>query len=145
VTAATPAQRRRLAGEVAAELERDLVHIDLRGLTSKFIGETEKNLQALFEDVESTGAVLFFDEADALFGRRGAVKDAHDRYANQEVNYLLARLERSPAVVIFAAAAPARIAPEFQRRLRLAIKLSRSAAQAKTRATTRGRSPLAAR
>ena len=73
----------------ASELEVDLYRVDLGRLVSKYIGETEKNLRLVFDSAERAGAVLLFDEADALFGTRTDVKDAHDRYANIEVGYLL--------------------------------------------------------
>src|SRR5262249_33544834 len=83
-----------LAAEVlAGELGLDLYRIDLAATVSKYIGETEKNLRRLFDGAEAGGAVLLFDEADALFGKRGDVKDGHDRYANLEVAYLLQRME----------------------------------------------------
>src|SRR5262249_42933134 len=83
-----------LAAEVLArELELDLYRIDLSQVVSKFIGETEKNLRRVFDAAEESGAILLFDEADALFGRRSEVKDSHDRYANIEVSYLLQRME----------------------------------------------------
>src|SRR5262249_41524557 len=83
-----------MAAEVVAEeLNLDLYRIDLASTVSKYIGETEKNLKRLFDAAEQGGAILFFDEADALFGKRTEVKDSHDRYANIEVNYLLQRME----------------------------------------------------
>ncbi len=91
-----------LAAEVvAAELGLDLYRIDLSAVVDKYIGETEKNLRRIFDAAEAGGVVLFFDEADALFGKRGEVKDSHDRYANIQVNYLLQRLEtfRGPAIL----------------------------------------------
>src|SRR5262249_34655405 len=79
-----------LAAEVlAGELRLDLYRIDLSSVVSKYIGETEKNLRRVFDAAEQSGAILFFDEADALFGKRSEVKDSHDRYANIEINYLL--------------------------------------------------------
>jgi SpoVK/Ycf46/Vps4 family AAA+-type ATPase len=87
---------------IATALGMDLWRIDLSALISKYIGETEKNLARLFAAAERAGIVLFFDEADALFGRRTEVKDSHDRYANQEVSFLLERLEQHPGVVILA-------------------------------------------
>ena len=85
---------KRLAAEVlATELRLDLYRIDLSAVVGKYIGETEKNLRRIFDAAEAGGAVLLFDEADALFGKRGEVKDSHDRYANIEVNYLLQRME----------------------------------------------------
>lgn len=77
---------------VASELDRPLYRIDLSQVVSKYIGETEKNLRRVFDRAKGAGAVLFFDEADALFGRRTEVKDSHDRYANLEVGYLLGRM-----------------------------------------------------
>ena len=86
-----------MAAEVIAhELRLDLYRIDLSAVVSKYIGETEKNLRRLFDAAEDGGAILFFDEADALFGKRSEVKDSHDRYANIEVNYLLQRMEALP-------------------------------------------------
>ena len=81
------------ASVIARELGLELYRVDLSHV-SKYIGETEKNLEHLFERAESTGMILFFDEADALFGKRTEVKDAHDRYANIETSYLLQRLEQ---------------------------------------------------
>ena len=78
---------------LANELRLDLYRIDLSGVVSKYIGETEKNLRRVFDAAEDGGAILLFDEADALFGKRSEVKDSHDRYANIEVSYLLQRME----------------------------------------------------
>ncbi len=81
-----------LAGEVLSnELQLDLYHIDLSAIVNKYIGETEKNLRRLFDATEKGG--VLFDEAAALFGKRGEVKDSHDYYANLEVSYLLQRME----------------------------------------------------
>src|SRR5688572_28997883 len=124
VTANTGAQRRRLAESVSKELNRELYRIDAGQLTSKYIGETEKHLRRLFDTAESSGAILVFDEADALFGKRTQVKDAHDRYANQEVSYLLQRMEASPSVIIPATNNAKNIDAAFLRRLRVAIKLT---------------------
>src|SRR5262249_41721914 len=83
-----------MAAEVlATELHLDLYRIDLSSVVSKYIGETEKNLRKIFDAAEDSGAILLFDEADALFGKRSEVKDSHDRYANIEVSYLLQRME----------------------------------------------------
>jgi hypothetical protein len=81
---------------------KEVLRIDLSMVVSKYIGETEKNLKSIFDRAERTGAILFFDEADSLFGKRTGVKDAHDRYANQEVNYLLQRLEAFSGIVFLA-------------------------------------------
>jgi len=91
------------AAVLANDLNIPLYRVDLRRLVSKYIGETEKNLQRVFEAAElSNGVVLFFDEADALFGKRTEVKDSHDRYANLEIAYLLQRMETYPGLVILA-------------------------------------------
>ena len=92
-----------LAAEVIAnELKRDLYHIDLSAMAGKYIGETEKNLSRLFDAADGSGAILFSDEADALFGRRSEVRDSHDRYANIEINYLLQRIESFQGLSILA-------------------------------------------
>jgi hypothetical protein len=90
------------AGVIAGALGLDLYRIDLSMLVSKFIGETEKNLARVFAEAEAGNAILFFDEADALFGRRSEVRDSHDRYANLEVAYLLQRMDEYEGVVILA-------------------------------------------
>ena len=90
----------RAAREVAGKLGRPLMRLDLSRMLGKYIGETEKNLDQLLRAAEAGGAVLLFDEADALFGRRTDVKDAHDRYANLETSYLLARLEQYRGVIV---------------------------------------------
>ena len=87
---------------IAGGLKRDLYRVDLSKIVSKYIGETEKNLERLFDAAESAGVILFFDEAEALFGKRGEVKDSQDRYANLEINYLLQRLETFNGLVILA-------------------------------------------
>ncbi len=102
---------------VAAELGLDIVRIDLSAIVDKYIGETQKNLERVFHQAESLNVVLFFDEADALFGRRSEVKDAHDRYANQEVAYLLQRMEQFDGITILATNLRGNLDPAFSRRL----------------------------
>src|SRR5438046_9828029 len=93
-----------MAAEVIAnELRLNLYRIDLSEVVNKFIGETEKNLRRLFDAAEEGGAILFFDEADALFGKRSPVKDSHDRYLNIEAAYLLQRIEEFEGLVLLAA------------------------------------------
>ena len=87
---------------LARELRLDLYRIDLASVVSKYIGETEKNLRRVFDAAEDGGAILFFDECDALFGKRSKVRDSHDRYANIEVNYLLQRIEAYRGLAILA-------------------------------------------
>jgi SpoVK/Ycf46/Vps4 family AAA+-type ATPase len=92
-----------MAAQVLARgLGLDLYRIDLSRVMSKYIGETEKNLARLFDEAEASGAILFFDEADAIFGKRTEVRDAHDRYANVEIGYLLQRMEEHEGVTILA-------------------------------------------
>jgi SpoVK/Ycf46/Vps4 family AAA+-type ATPase len=94
-----------MAAEViAGELGRPLIQIDLAGVVSKWIGETEKNLDRVFESATDSNAVLFFDEADALFAKRTEVKDSHDRYANLEIAYLIRKVESYRGVAIIATA-----------------------------------------
>lgn len=117
------AARSGVAEALASDLQRDLFRLDLTAIASKYIGETEKNLERVFEMAQQAGAVLYFDEADALFGRRTDVKDAHDRYANVEVGYLLERIEAYEGLVILAANTRTNIDPAFVRRLRYVVAL----------------------
>jgi ATPase family associated with various cellular activities (AAA) len=111
-----------LAAEVVAgELGLDLLVIDLSQVVSKYIGETEKHLARLFDTAEDSGAVLLFDEADTLFGRRTEVRDSHDRYANLEVGYLLQRVESFRGLAILTTNARNALDPAFLRRLRVVI------------------------
>ena len=111
-----------MAAEVIAnELQLNLYRIDLSAVVSKYIGETEKNLRRLFDAAEDGGAILFFDEADALFGKRSEVKDSHDRYANIEINYLLQRLESYSGLAILATNKKGSMDEAFLRRLRFII------------------------
>ena len=109
------------AHAIASSLGADLYVIDLAKIVSKYIGETEKNLDVAFTAAENAGAVLLFDEADALFGKRSAVKDAHDRYANVEVAYLLQRMEQFDGLSILTTNHPKNIDPAFGRRLRFTV------------------------
>ena len=111
-----------MAAEImAAELELELYKIDLSGVVSKYIGETEKNLDRVFAEAEATSAVLFFDEADALFGKRSDVKDAHDRYANIETSFLLQRMEEYDGVTILATNLRRNLDEAFSRRLAFVV------------------------
>ncbi len=111
-----------MAAEVIAnELGLLLYRIDLSAVVSKYIGETEKNLRKLFDAAEDGGAILFFDEADALFGKRSEVKDSHDRYANIEVNYLLQRMEAYRGLAILATNMKSALDNAFLRRLRFIV------------------------
>lgn len=111
-----------MAAEVLAhELHLDLYRIDLSAVVSKYIGETEKNLRRLFDSAEDCGAILLFDEADALFGKRSEVKDSHDRYANIEVSYLLQRMEAYRGLAILTTNIKTALDTAFQRRLRFVV------------------------
>ncbi|MGE0665170.1 MAG: ATP-binding protein [Sphingomonadales bacterium] len=101
---------------------RDVYRVDLSTVVSKYIGETEKNLAALFDQARNRDWILFFDEADALFGKRTSVKDAHDRYANQEVSYLLQRVEDFDGLVILATNFRANMDDAFLRRFNAIIR-----------------------
>lgn len=106
---------------IAKEIGLDLYKIDISSLVSKYIGETEKNLNKIFNEAQTSNAILFFDEADALFGKRSDVKDSHDRYANIEVNYLLQKMEEHEGIVILASNYKKNIDDAFLRRLHFAI------------------------
>jgi SpoVK/Ycf46/Vps4 family AAA+-type ATPase len=106
---------------IAAQLRLELFKIDLSGVVSKYIGETEKNLGRVFDEAQSSNAILFFDEADALFGKRTEVADAHDRYANIEVSYLLQRMEDYDGIVILATNFRDNMDDAFVRRIRFII------------------------
>jgi hypothetical protein len=111
-----------MAAEVlAAELRLDLYRIDLASMVSKYIGETEKNLRKVFDAAEESGAILLFDEADALFGKRSEVKDSHDRYANIEVSYLLQRIEAYRGLAILTTNLKSALDAAFLRRLRFIV------------------------
>jgi hypothetical protein len=111
-----------LAAEVLAnELRLDLYRIDLSSVVSKYIGETEANLRRVFDAAEESGAILLFDEADALFGKRSEVKDSHDRYANIEVSYLLQRMEAYRGLAILTTNMKSALDPAFLRRIRFIV------------------------
>ncbi len=117
-----PGTGKTMAAEViAAELELDLYKIDLSTVINKYIGETEKNLGRIFDEAASSNAILFFDEADAIFGKRSEVKDSHDRYANIEISYLLQRMEAYDGVTILATNLRANMDEAFKRRLQFAV------------------------
>lgn len=106
---------------IAKETHLDIYKIDLSNVVSKYIGETEKNLSKIFSEAQTSNAILFFDEADTLFGKRSEVKDAHDRYANIEIGYLLQKMEEFDGVVILATNLSKNIDDAFLRRIQIAI------------------------
>ena len=111
------------ARTLARDLGKDLYRVDLSGVVSKYIGETEKNLRRVFDAARKGGAVLFFDEADALFGKRTNVKDGHDRYANIEIDYLLERIEDYAGLEILANGNRTKIDNAFSRRFHFVISM----------------------
>ena len=106
---------------IARELGINVVRIDLASLVSKYIGETEKHIDAVFAEAEQSGALLLFDEADALFGKRSEVRDSHDKYANLDVSYLLQRIERFDGLLILTSNTRKNIDDAFVRRLRFVV------------------------
>ena len=106
---------------ISRELGLDMYKIDLSTVVSKYIGETEKNLEQIFKEAETSNAILFFDEADSLFGKRSEVRDSHDRYANIEIAYLLQRMEAYDGVTILATNLRANLDEAFTRRLQFAV------------------------
>lgn len=117
-----PGTGKTMAAEaLASELDLDLYRIDLSQVVNKYIGETEKNLRRVFDAAEASDCILFFDEADALFGKRTEVKDAHDRFANIEISYLLERMERFKGLAILATNRRKDLDEAFMRRLRYVI------------------------
>jgi SpoVK/Ycf46/Vps4 family AAA+-type ATPase len=120
--AGPPGTGKTMAAEVlAARLHLPMYRIDLSQVVNKYIGETEKNLRRVFDAADRSDTLLLFDEADALFGRRTEVKDAHDRYANLEVSYLLERMERFKGLAILASNRKKDLDEAFLRRLRFVI------------------------
>ncbi len=120
--AGPPGTGKTMASEaIAHELKLPMVRIDLSQVVNKYIGETEKNLKRLFDAADAADTILFFDEADALFGKRTEVKDAHDRYANLEISYLLERMERFKGLAILATNRRRDLDEAFLRRLRFVI------------------------
>jgi AAA+ superfamily predicted ATPase len=118
----SPGTGKTMAARVLAhELQLDLYKIDLSGVVSKYIGETEKNLARIFHEAETSNAILFFDEADALFGKRTEVSDAHDRYANIETSFLLQKMEEYEGVVILATNLRKNMDEAFTRRIRFIV------------------------
>lgn len=113
----------KIAGQLAKNVGKELLRISLSKEVSKYIGETEKNLSKLFERAENKDWILFFDEADALFGKRTSVKDSHDKYANQEVSYLLQKIEQFPGLVIFSSTHKSGLDYRLTRKISRAIPL----------------------
>lgn len=132
--AGPPGTGKTMAAEaIAADLDLPLYRIDLSQVVNKYIGETEKNLRRLFDVADSADLILFFDEADALFGKRTEVKDAHDRYANLEISYLLERMERFKGLAILATNRRKDLDEAFLRRLRFLVEFPMPGAEERLR------------
>lgn len=118
----SPGTGKTLAAHVVADsVGLDLMQVDLSGVIDKYIGETEKNLERIFTDAENRNVVLFFDEADALFGKRSEVRDARDRFANQEVSYLLQRIEKFNGITVLATNLKGNLDIAFARRMHFIV------------------------
>ena len=129
-----PGTGKTMAAELLAQEQRvDLYKIDLAEVVSKYIGETEKNLRRVFREAEDTNAMIFFDEADALFGKRGEVREAKDRWANIEVNFLLQRVEQFAGIVIIATNLRQNIDEAFLRRIHVVVEFPFPDADARLR------------
>ena len=122
----TSATVKAIAALIGKEYNRYVYQVDLSKLVKKYIGETEKKLNRLFDKAEDKNWILFFDEADALFGKRPGVRDAHEKYANQEVAYLLQRIEDYTGLIILAGNMKKNIDNAFTRRLNSVIHFSPS-------------------
>ena len=122
VLSGSTALRRRKSAEMLAEtLKVDLFRVDVSAVVSQYIGETEKNLNDVFDKAEASGAILFFDEADILFGARGVVNDANDRYANPETAHFLQRIESHTGIVILTTNAKLPIERAFSPRTQVVV------------------------
>ncbi len=129
-----PGTGKTMAAEVlAGDLDLDLYKVDLSGVVSKYVGETEKNLARVFAEARAGNSILFFDEADALFGKRTEVSDAHDRYANIETSYLLQQLEDYEGLVVLATNLRQNLDDAFTRRIRFVVEFPFPAAGSRTR------------
>jgi SpoVK/Ycf46/Vps4 family AAA+-type ATPase len=106
---------------IANEIRLDVFRIDLSMIVTKYIGETEKNLNKIFREAENCDAILFFDEADALFGKRSEIRDAHDRYANIEINYLLEKIEEIRGINIISTNSRQNVDEAFLRRMNFIV------------------------
>jgi hypothetical protein len=122
ITGGSPDRIRSAARQVAAGLERALDAVPIPPLLSRYIGETEKNLSRALDSARAGDVVLFFDEADALFGKRTEVRDGHDRYANAEISYLLDRLAARGGLAMLGCSDRVRIDPAFLRRFQRVIR-----------------------
>jgi len=123
LSGSTALRRRKSAETLAASLEIELFRVDLSAVVSQYIGETEKNLNDVFDKAETSGAILFFDEVDGLFGTRGTVNDAHDRFANAEKAHFLQRIESHSGIIILTTNGKHRIEQAFSPQTKVVVML----------------------
>ena len=121
LSGSTALRRRKSAETLASSLDVDLFRVDLSAVVSQYIGETEKNLNDVFDKAETSGAILFFDEVDALFGARGTVNDAHDRFVNEETAHFLQRIESHSGIVILTTNGKQRIEQAFSPQTKVVV------------------------
>jgi hypothetical protein len=121
LSGSTALRRRKSAETLAESLGVDLFRVDLSAVVSQYIGETEKNLNDVFDKAETSGAILFFDEVDALFGERVTVNDAHDRFANAETAHFLQRIESHSGIVILTTNGTQRVEQAFSPRTKVVV------------------------
>ena len=108
---------------LAQEYKMDVYRVDLAAVVNKYIGETEKNISKLLSKSEYRDCILFFDEADALFGKRTGIADSHDRYANQDIGYLLDRMENHEGIVILSTNSKANVPADILEKIEFTIKI----------------------
>jgi SpoVK/Ycf46/Vps4 family AAA+-type ATPase len=121
LSGSTALRRRKSAETLAESLDVELFRVDVSAVVSQYIGETEKNLNDVFDKAEADGAILFFDEGDALFGARGTVNDAHDRFANAETTHFLQRIESHSGIVILTTNGKQRIEEAFSPQTKVVV------------------------
>jgi SpoVK/Ycf46/Vps4 family AAA+-type ATPase len=123
LSGSTALRRRKSAEALAESLDVELFKVDVSAVVSQYIGETEKNLNDVFDKAETSGAILFFDEVDALFGTRGTVNDAHDRFPNAETAHFLQRIESHSGIVILTTNGKDRIEQDFSPQTKVVVML----------------------
>ena len=121
LSGSTPLRRNKAAELVAEELQLDLAKVNLSSVVSKYVGETEKNINRVFDEAERSGSILFFDEADALFGKRTSVKKSHEKYADAGAAHLLQRIEDHTGLVILTTNGKSRIDQALSRQAQVSV------------------------
>ena len=132
LSGSTALRRRKSAETLAASLDIDLFRVDVSAVVSQYIGETEKNLNDVFDKAETSGAILFFDEVDALFGARSTVNDAHDRFANEETAHFLQRIESHSGIVILTTNGTQRIEQAFSPQTKVVVMVGKMRTRQRT-------------